>query len=446
MRTIQLLRKLDPAEWGGTEMALQRLFGELRKDGVAPVVYCPKLTNDHSKLEDPLVRDGYQVNRFSAFVPILGISEERRRQMVAVGGNLMSLDLLASLWREKDVALVHSHTLGRIGGIAQAIARQRKVPFVLTIHGGVFDLPENVRKTFNAPIQRGWEWGKLFGLIFRSHQLLQKADAILTCNPREAMLVRERFPNQRVVVQPHGLDPAPYLPDYRAAARAAFPRLIGKTVLLCLGRVDPVKNQAWLLDQAPTIFARHANAILLLAGPCTDEPYGKLIGDKIAHLGLSERVLLTGPLSPGDPRLLGLLQEARTLIVPSLSETFGLVILESWAAGTMVLASRTSGASALIESGRNGWLFDLAQPDTFHEALGRTLANPETCAEMVRLGQEKLRNEYTLSATAGALKNLYDELIAEKRIALRPESDCANVHSNRRSTGLHHVSRDSRPA
>ncbi len=351
--------------------------------------------------------------------------------MVAVGGNLMSLDLVTSLWREKDVDVIHSHALGRIGGIAQTIARRRKIPFIVSIHGGVFDLPENVKKAFNAPVESGWEWGKLFGLIFRSHHLLQDADAILTCNSREAELVRERFPQKRVVVQPHGLDPTPYNQDHRAAARTAFPQIVGRTVLLCLGRVDPIKNQAWLLEQAPAICARFPDAFFVLAGPCTDEPYGKLIERRIAELGLRDRVLLTGPLPPGDPRLIGLLQEAKVLIVPSLSETFGLVILEGWAAGTMVLSSRTSGGSALVESGRNGWLFDLTRPETFQEALCGSLADLNECAEMVRHGQDKLRNEYSLSATTARLKNLYEELIVEKRSAVGRFSGEASVPASR---------------
>src|SRR4051812_22163059 len=101
MRTIQLLRKLDPAEWGGTEMAMQRLFNGLKKEGVTTIVYCPRL--DGAAQEDPLVRSGHPVQRFNAFVPILGISEIRRRQMIAVGGNLMSFDLVTSLWREKNI-------------------------------------------------------------------------------------------------------------------------------------------------------------------------------------------------------------------------------------------------------------------------------------------------------------------------------------------------------
>src|SRR2546421_7983526 len=111
MRTIQLLRKLDPAEWGGTEMAMQRLFDGLRQQGVQAIVYCPRIENNEK--QDPFVRSGHEVQRFNAFVPVLGLSELRRRQMIAVGGNLMSFNLVSSLWREKNVSLIHSHTLGR---------------------------------------------------------------------------------------------------------------------------------------------------------------------------------------------------------------------------------------------------------------------------------------------------------------------------------------------
>jgi len=152
---------------------------------------------------------------------------------------------------------------------------------------------------------------------------------------------------------------AEYEKDHREQARLAFPKIRGRDVLLNAGRVDPIKNQGWLLEQAPEIFRRHPNAILVLAGACTDQPYGEKTDRRIRELGLEKRVLLTGGLPPSDPRLIGLVQEARALLLPSLSETFGLVILEAWAAGTMVLSSRTSGASALIEHGQNGWLFDL---------------------------------------------------------------------------------------
>jgi glycosyltransferase involved in cell wall biosynthesis len=413
MRTIHLLRKFNPAEWGGTETAIQRLFEGLREHGVKTVVYCPRL--EWESVEDPLVALGCEVQRFRAFVPVLGISRERKQQLVSVGGNLMSFELISSLWREDDVSIIHSHTLGRIGGIALTEARKRHVPFVVTIHGGVLDLPEKVKQTFNTPVVGGWEWGKLFGLLFRSHRLLADADAIITCNPREAAQWREKFPSKRVVVQPHGVPMAEYEKDCRERARAAFPEICGRQVLLGAGRVDPIKNQAWLLEQAPEIFRRYPDAILVLAGACTDQPYGDQIGRRIRELGLERRVLLTGGLPPNDPRLIGLMQEARALLLPSLSETFGLVILEAWAADTMVLSSRTSGASALIEHGQNGWLFDLEKPESFHEVLGRTLANPQIAREMVARGAAQVREQYSVNALAGRMKLLYEELMEAKR-------------------------------
>jgi glycosyltransferase involved in cell wall biosynthesis len=179
--------------------------------------------------------------------------------------------------------------------------------------------------------------------------------------------------------------------------------------------VDPIKNQSWLLEQALEIFRRHPNGILVLAGACTDRPYGEQIERKIRELGLGKRVLLTGGLPPNDPRLIGLMQEARALLLPSLSETFGLVLLEAWAAGTMVLSSRTSGASALIEHGENGWLFDLDKPGSFHTALAQTLANPQLAREMVERGKARVRENYSVNALAGRMKQLYEDLMEAKQ-------------------------------
>src|SRR5580658_4047965 len=150
LRTIHVLRKLDRAEWGGTETALERLFEGLRENDVEAVVYGPQLPRAPDQ-EAPEIR------RFHAFVPILGLSPQRRRQLVSVGGNLMSFDLASLLWKERDAALIHTHTLGRLGGIARLVAKRRRLPFVVSVHGGVLDLPEKVRRDFNAPVRGGWE-------------------------------------------------------------------------------------------------------------------------------------------------------------------------------------------------------------------------------------------------------------------------------------------------
>ncbi len=342
MRVVHLLRKCDPAEWGGTETAIQRLFEGLRQHDVASVVYCPRLNNGFTA--DPLTDAGCVVKRFRAFLPVWGISREAKQQLMAVGGNLMSFDLFRALAREPGISVIHTHALGRLGGIASAMGRQRGIPLVVTIHGGLLDVPDRLQNDFHA-------------------------DAILTCNPRESALLREQHPRKRLLVQPHGVSMREYRTDHQETARAAFPQLRGRHVLLSVGRIDPIKNQAWLLEQAPAIFQKHPAARLVLAGAVTDELYGQSLQRKIRAFGLENRVLLTGGLPPGDARLIGLLQDAKVALLPSISETFGLVILEAWAAGTPVIASRTSGASALVKHRQNGWLFDLADPGSFRGTI-----------------------------------------------------------------------------
>ncbi|HXT12001.1 MAG TPA: glycosyltransferase family 4 protein [Candidatus Angelobacter sp.] len=427
MRTVHLLRKYDPAQWGGTETAVQRLFAGLREHEVESVVYCPRLKQKPEK--DPLAADGHRVERFRAFAPIAGISAQRRRQIVSVGGNLMSLDLGPRLLCEKNISIVHSHALGRIGAVGRVVAKMRGIPLVVTIHGGVLDLPPQVKQELNQPIG-GWEWGKVFGLVLKSRRLLPEADAIITCNENEARLLREQYPGKRVVVQPHGVPLEIYERDHREQALDAFPQIRGKQVLLSLGRIDSVKNQGWLVEQGPEIFRKHPSAIMVLAGACTDEAYGNEMEKKIKTLGLQERVLVTGGLPPNDPRLIGLLQAADVLLLPSKSETFGLVVLEAWATGTMVLSTRTSGASTLVRDGQNGWLFDLDKPETFHQPLAQALLKSESARRVLKRGSDEVRNQYNISALAARMKSLYEELIEEKnaiRDPARRRHECVNT-------------------
>jgi len=415
MRTVHIVRKYDLAEWGGTETAVQRLLHGLAGERVDSVLYCPSL-NGATSSRVP-VESGFAVKHFKTCVPVWGLTPEAKRQFVSLGGNLFSFDLLTALWREEKFDLIHTHTLGRLGAMAGAAARHRHVPFVVTIHGGFLDLPAPMKQEFSTPPQVGFDWGRLFGFLLRSRQMLHAADALLTCNPSEAAMLRQAFPGKRVEVQPHGIPVSRYREDCRNAARIAWPQLCGREVLLCVGRIDPVKNQAWLVEQAPQIFLKHPNTMLVLAGPFTDEAYSAAIRTRVAELALSHHILFTGALPPGDSRLIGLLQRASALVLPSVSETFGLVLLEAWAAGTTVISSRTSGASALVKHGENGWLFNLDNPAFFHAAVDAVLGQPELRTRLAAAGNAKAVAEFDVPAIARRVRQFYHQLIEAKSCA-----------------------------
>lgn len=413
MHAAHILRKYNPAEWGGTETAVKQILDGLAQQLVRNTVYAPR-TETGAKT-DPIKEGGHTLKRYKAVVPVVNISKDQRNQLVAVGGNLLSFDLLGSLLREKQLSIVHTHALNRIGGIALTAARLRKLPFVATIHGGVLDLPENVQKTLSAPLEGGYEWGKIFGALFRSRHVLKEADAIITCNPREAALQQERFPEKRVVVQPHGVPIAKYQADYRSAALHAFPTVQSQKIVLVVGRIDPVKNQGWVLAQMPRILKEFPDAILVMAGACTDELYGKMLRKEVRKLGLENKVLFTGGLPPGDPRLIGLMQQASAMVVPSLSETFGLIILEAWAAKAPVISTRTSGAVSMVKDGENGILFDLQDVEQFHDGIARVFTSTAYRCELAQNGHRVAAEEYDTFHLSKRIHALYQELIQEKK-------------------------------
>ncbi|HTA30028.1 MAG TPA: glycosyltransferase family 4 protein [Candidatus Cybelea sp.] len=411
MQVVHVLRKYNPAEWGGTETAIRNLLDGLRHCRVESVLYCPSSQN--GAYTDPIASNGYAVKRFKACVPIWGISSQKRAELIAVGGNLFSFGLLGKLWGERDASLIHSHTLGRLGGIALTVARRRRLPFVVTIHGGAMDLPAPITEAMNGS-SHGLEWGKPLGMLLKSREVFRQADAILTCNEKEAALLRQNHPAKRIIVQSHSVQTEMYQRDYRETALTAFPWIQNRRILLSLGRIDPIKNQGWLVGQAQEVFRRHPQAMIVLVGACTDKAYGESVKQSIRRLGLEDRVMLTGGFAPADPRLIGLLQMASAVVLPSLAETFGLVILEAWATGTTVICSRTSGASALVKDGQNGWLFDLKSPSEFHHLVDQALGKPELAKQLAAAGRRLLDEQYDAQALAGRMKNLYAQLIEEK--------------------------------
>ena len=197
-------------------------------------------------------------------------------------------------------------------------------------------------------------------------------------------------------------------------ALAAFPELRALPYLLVLGRIDPVKNQGWVLQEFPEIARKHRDVKLVFVGACTDEQYGKSLKKEARRAGLEDRVTFAGGISPGDPRLIGLLQGGSAVVVPSHSETFGLVILEAWAAQRPVISTKTSGALDLVEEHVNGHLFDLSDAKTFHRAIDRCLTDAAHAREIGCNGFKRAQ-EFDTVRLAGRVRDLYEDLLKEKR-------------------------------
>ncbi|HRI62636.1 MAG TPA: glycosyltransferase family 4 protein [Polyangium sp.] len=415
MRIAHVLRKYDPREWAGTETALRHLLCALRTDNIDSVVYAPKLDTPIEQYQDLLRNDGVEVRRFRTLLPLLGVSSSDKKTLLAIGGNIVSFDAPFHLFRESPLDLIHTHALNRLGSIARLVARCRRIPFVVTIHGGYLDLPSAVAERLTAPSRGALDYGKLFSLVLQSRRLITDADVVITVNPREAELLRAKYPSLRVEYIPHGVPCARYMRDHRDSAEQFLPAIRGKTVVLLVGRIDSVKNQGFLVECWPEVRRRLPDAVLVLVGPATDLEYQRQVQTRIRALGLESSVFLVGQLSADDLRLIGLFQTARVFVLPSSSEPFGLVLLEAWAAGCPVIASATSGAKLLVRDAENGFLFEPGNTHSFLQAFERTFENDERRKALGYAGQCMVQAHFDSTAMARRVLNLYSELCGTRR-------------------------------
>jgi len=99
------------------------------------------------------------------------------------------------------------------------------------------------------------------------------------------------------------------------------------------------------------------------------------------------------------------------LVLSSIAESFGLVILEGWAAGVPVVATSTDGPSELISHNVNGLLVPVNCPDELADAVCALIRNPDLCARLARAGRERVKR-YDARQVAGRIVREYESLIA----------------------------------
>ncbi len=247
------------------------------------------------------------------------------------------------------------------------------------------------------------------------------SDAILaSCGAEADQLVRLYGADpSRVELVPPGVDHAFFSPGDRAGARAALShlRLGDGPVLLFVGRIQPLKG----LDVAVRALAalgRRDATLVVVGGASGAEGAAEVarIQDLVAQLGLQDQVRMA---DPQPHHLLSTYYRAADVcVVPSRSESFGLVALEAAACGTPVVAAAVGGLRTLVADGRTGFLIEGRDPDAFAARVDQILRDGALATE---LGDEAARRAkgYTWSTAAARLRRVYGDLTVRSLVDCR---------------------------
>jgi D-inositol-3-phosphate glycosyltransferase len=378
---------------------VRELVSALAQAGVQADVYVRRWADDLPEVVD--IEPGLRVVHVPA-----GPAELAKEDLPAVVDRFAD-GVLDHLRGDAEVDLIHANYW--LSGVAgHRIKHELDLPLVSTFH----TLARVKAHTGDPePLAR----------IRAETEVIGCSDAILASSSTEADQLAQHYgaDRRRIEVVPPGVDHAFFSPGEREGARAALEHLeLGPgPMLLFAGRIQPLKGLDVAVGALAALERRDVN--LVVVGGASG-PAGQ--GEVARVRALARRAGVADQLRFVDPQPHHLLSSyyraADVCLVPSRSESFGLVALEAAACGTPVVAAAVGGLLTLVEHGRTGFLVDERHPEAFARHVAAILDDEALATDLGAAAATRARG-YTWATTAARLRRLYSDLTARALV------DCA---------------------
>jgi glycosyltransferase involved in cell wall biosynthesis len=270
---------------------------------------------------------------------------------------------LKAVWRQlranPDIDLVYCAHIN-LAPVAWAIARLRRVPWMLCIYG------------IDAWPQYATPRGKFFA---------SRADLVCAVSA----VTRDRFrswcpvPLEKTEVTPNAihLDEfgiGPKRPDLLARYG-----LEGAKVIMTFGRLDPAEKYKGfdeIIELMPEMLEERPELRYLIVGKGDDRPR---LEAKAAALGVADKVIFTGPIEEEEKADIYRLVDVYAM--PSKGEGFGFVVLEALACGVPAIGSNQDGTQEAVRHGMIGQVVDPDNPAQIKAAIFKVIDAPREIPE-----------------------------------------------------------------
>lgn len=290
------------------------------------------------------------------------------------------------------------------GVVAHRVKHELDVPFVSTFH------------TLAKVKAEGGDLEPLWRER-AEHEIISCADAICVSCSEEERQFRRLYgdPRGRIEVVAPGVEHAFFAPGDRNGARDALELPGDVPVLLFVGRIQPLKGPDVAVRALAALDRRDALLVIVggASGADGDAEVAKL-DVLIDELDVRDQVRFVPPQP--HHTLSTYYRAADVVLVPSRSESFGLVALEASACGVPVVASGVGGLLTLVGDGDNGYLVPDRDPDVFADRVRRILDDPSLASALGGRGAVRARS-YTWALAAARLRRVYADLAVRELVA-----------------------------
>lgn len=390
---------------GGMNVYVLESAKQLAAAGVAVEIFTRATRSDI----DPIVEvaPGILVRHVTAG-PFEGLrKEDLPGQLCAVTAGILRAEAARP---EGWFDLVHSHywLSGQVGWLA---SERWGVPLVHTMH--------TMAKVKNADLAIG-DKPEPLGRVIGEEQVVEAATRLIANTDDEARELIDLYganPAHVDVVHP-GVDLSLFTPGDQATTRARLNIPHDAHVLLFVGRIQPLKAPDLLLYAAADMVAQNpqlrAKLMVVIAGGPSgnglDRPTALL--DLAAELGIADLVRFEPPMN--RETLADWFRAADLTVVPSYSESFGLVAIESQACGTPVIAAKVGGLRTAIADGISGRLIEGHNPANYAKLMTDLLLDRNQL-EILRRGTREHAEQFGWQSTASGLLASYSRALVDYR-------------------------------
>jgi D-inositol-3-phosphate glycosyltransferase len=399
------MAKLGGRDSGGMNLYVRELARELAHRGITVDVYTRQREHDHPVIQE--IVPGARVIHISAgpvsYIPKMAVYDRLDEFTAGVDAYVTEHGL------QYDV--IHSH-YWLSAEVARALAPTWGVPRVQMFHTlglvkrEVMDEDVDAESDVRIAIER---------------RAIKESAAVVAASEIEASELEQLYAADpaKIRIIPCGVDPEVFHPIRQADARRALGRDECERLVLFVGRIEQIKGIDVLLRAIDILFRGYSelrdDVCLLVVGGALDAEDAEAETEKIVDLRrlvhehrLENTVDFVG--SQDQPRLALFYNAADVTAVPSLTESFGLVALESMACGTPVVGTRVGGLQTVIENDVSGLLVPAGDDDALAEGMARLLLDQGLRLRLAAGARERAK-AYSWHRVGDEVAALYADLV-----------------------------------
>jgi D-inositol-3-phosphate glycosyltransferase len=233
-----------------------------------------------------------------------------------------------------------------------------------------------------------------------------------TENERERLMIEYGAPSGKIGVVPCGVNLNLFHPVEKMTARKGLGFHADETILLYVGRFEPLKGLSRLLEAMALLRNHPRLRLLIIGGDGDDSSESRHLRQIALKLGVDDKIVFAGSIAQAHlPAFYG---AADALVIPSYYESFGLVGLEALACGRPVISAPVGAMVTLLRQNRTGQLINDNSPRGLAEGIESVISDL-TLFPADRIRESVL--EYGWSKVASAILEEYESVLQQQNVS-----------------------------